>query len=223
MTARGRARWCLGPGCHELTLLAESQPPGGPSVDLDLVLVEADTGARLAFDRKSDADAAVSVCLGSAQRTELQFMGAPPDTELLSAHAGWDLPSGLPDHLGPKRARGWRASRANKRLNLIDQPIYSSLGVQGLTQLPLEVEPGLCYSAIVAPLRGEVRALALAARAEAAGEVSRTASDSGGHRISFCAHGARRARLEVEGEGASLAWFVALWENGRSAVGIEER
>ncbi len=102
-------------------------------------------------------------------------------------------------------------------------PIYSSLGVQGTTELPLAVEPGTCYSALLVPLRGEARSLSLSVRAHAAGEVPRGSTDAEGNAVSFCAQGARLATLEVDGQGAGLAWLLSVWQSGRAALGGTSR
>jgi hypothetical protein len=209
----------LAAGCHELTLLADSALPERP-VDLDVELVDAESGTRLGVDRAEDADAALAFCLGNATRVELRFVGAAPNASLVLALARWDLPLGLPAAWGPE-ARGKLAALARaQRLHLTNQPIYSSLGVQGTSQLPFEVEPGVCYSALVVPVRGEVRNLSLSARVRAPGEVPRGAADPRGSALSFCAHAAHHATLEVDGQGASLAWLLAVWETGRSAIGL---
>jgi hypothetical protein len=95
--------------------------------------------------------------------------------------------------------------------------------VQGTTELPLELEPGACYSALLVPLRGETRSLSLSVRAHAAGEVPRGSSDTEGSAVSFCAEGARLATLEIDSQGAGLAWLLAVWQNGRTGLGFAPR
>jgi hypothetical protein len=210
----------LGRGCHELTLLSEAIARDVPTVDLDLELLDGESGARLAVDRADDADASLSVCLGTPTRVELRFIGAAADASLRLTHARWDLPPGLPSAWASD-AQGRLARLAqNARLRLLTSPIYSSLGVQGATELPLEIEPNACYSALLIPLRGEVRGLSLSVRAHAPGEVTHGSSDALGSAISFCAQGARLATLEVEAQGAGLAWLLAVWPGGRSTLGM---
>ena len=146
-----------------------------------------------------------------------------PNAPLSLVHVRWDLPVGLPSNWGPE-ARARVATRARaQRLQLGQQPFYGSLGVQGTTELPLQVEPGACYSALVVPLRGEVRSLSLSARGPAPGEVPRGAADSEGSAVSFCAHEAKRATLEVTGEGINLAWLLSVWQAGRTPIGASEQ
>ncbi len=210
-------------GCHELTLL-DTTPAllGVPPVDLDLELVDEEGGPPLAVDRAEDADATGSICLGTPSNVELRFVGATPNAHLLLTHARWALPSGVPTSWGPEaRAKLARLARS-WHFSAKKTPIYQSLGVQGTTQLPLQVEPDACYTVLLAPLRGEVQSLSLSAIARAAGEPARGTADVAGSAVSFCAHGASVATLEVDGRGTSLAWILAAWETGRSAPGVGE-
>ena len=206
--------------CHELTLLNDDGASAPPATDLDMELVEHDTGSRLAMDRADDADSALGVCVGAPTAAELRFVGARPAEALTLAHAAWELPIGLSGSWGAEpRARLAKLARA-QHFAPRTAPIYSSLGVQGTTELPLEVEPGACYSVLLAPLRGEVRSLSLSAVARAPGETPRGSSDPDGAAVSFCARGARRATLEVTGDGVNLAWLLAVWESGRASIGV---
>ncbi|HEY4105687.1 MAG TPA: hypothetical protein VGM44_17430 [Polyangiaceae bacterium] len=216
----GAAVLSLLAGCHELTLLDQTpQTPGTPPGDLDLELVDSESGAALAVDRAEDPDASGVVCLGTPQNIELRFMGAAPNARLLLTHARWDLPPGVPADLGPEaRARLARLAR-EAHFSPQHSPLYQSIGVQGTTELPLELEPNACYTALLAPLRGEVQNLSLSALAHASGQTARGAADASGSAVSFCARGARTATLEVDGRGANLVWFLAVWETGRMPPG----
>ncbi|HKO46513.1 MAG TPA: hypothetical protein VJV79_02245 [Polyangiaceae bacterium] len=213
----------LGRGCHQLSLLAEAAPASSQSIDLDAELLDGDSGARLDVDRAEDADAALGVCLGAPTRVELRFIGAAAEAALILTHTRWDLPPGLPSSWGAE-AQGRLARLArNAHLRLLSAPIYSSLGVQGSTELPLELEPGACYSVLLVPLRGEPRNLSLSVRAHVAGEVPRGSSDAQGSAVSFCARGAKLATLDIDSQGAGLAWLLAVWQSGRSAPGVTLR
>jgi hypothetical protein len=210
-------------GCHELTLLAEAAPVSASvAVDLDIELVDTESGARLAIDRGDDADATVSYCTGETAALELRFVGAAPSSSLTLAHARWDLPAGLPSAWGPEARAAFGRLARSAHFQPQNQPIYQSLGVQGTTELPLEVEPDACYTALLAPLRGEARALSLSAYAHMPGQLARGASDTEGSSVSFCARGATNATLEVEGDGSNLAWLLAVWQTGRAPLESEE-
>jgi len=208
-------------GCHELSLLAESGPD--LDTDLDLELVDSESEAVLGLDRSDDTDASLSVCVGARTRAELRFVGARANASLELSHAAWEIPASLPRAWGAEPlSRLARLARA-RHLSLQGPPIYGSVGVQGTTELPVEVEPDACYSVLLVPLRGAARDLSLSARADAPGEVPRGESDVNGSAVTFCAAGARHARLEVTGEGGNLAWLLALWESGRGTLGVLPR
>ncbi|MEO7034862.1 MAG: hypothetical protein ABI548_13215 [Polyangiaceae bacterium] len=216
----GAAPIQLAAGCHELTLLAEAKSAGSsPAIDLDLELADPVTNTRLAIDRADDADATLSVCIGAPAALQLRFVGATPHLHLTLTRARWDLPTGLPGSWGPEaRARLAQVARA-LHLPLPSKPLYESLGVQGTTSLPIEVEPDACYTAFLIPVRGNAVRLSLFALAHAPGEVARGSADSEGTGVSFCANGASNATLEVGGEGSNLAWLLAIWETGRAPLG----
>ncbi|MEO8902692.1 MAG: hypothetical protein ABI488_11735 [Polyangiaceae bacterium] len=214
----------LAEGCHELTLLAEARPAGAlPAIDLDLELVDPERDTRLAVDRADDADATLSVCTGEPAALQLRFVGARPHLPLTLTRTRWDLPAGLPASWGAAaRARLAQVAR-RLHLPLPSKPLYESLGVQGTTSLPIEVEPNACYSAFLIPVRGNAVRLSLFALAHAPGEIARGSAESDGTGVSFCANGARRATLDVGGEGSNLAWLLAIWETGRAPLGQGKR
>jgi len=209
----------LARGCHQLSLLSETTAPGAAVADVDAELLDGEDGTRLSVDRADDADAALSACFGVPTRVELRFIGAAPHSPLRLTQAHWDLPQGLPSAWGAEAHARLARIAHEAHFELQNAPVYSSLGVQGATQLPLEVEPGACYSVLLVPLRGEVRNLSLSVRAHALGEVPHGASDGDGTAVSFCAQGARLATLDVDTQGSSLAWLLAVWSTGRSELG----
>jgi len=213
----------LGRGCHQLSLLSPVTPVASPAVDLDAELIDGESGTRLAIDRAEDADAALSVCLGTPARVELRYVGAAPNASLSVTHARWDLPAGVPSSWGHEAQARLARLAQNAHLKLLTAPVYSSLGVQGRTELPLEVEPGACYSALLVPLRGSVRSLSLSVRVQVPGEVPRGSADIDGSVVSFCTHGAPLATLEVDAQGAGLAWLLSVWQSGRSPLGVALR
>jgi len=218
----GAESMTLDRGCHQLSLLSEA-PASGVVVDLDAELLDAEDGTRLAVDRADDADAALSVCVGAPSRVELRFIGAAPRALLRLTDARWDLPPGIPNGWGADARASFARLARSAHLALLDAPIYSSLGVQGSTQLPVEVTPGACYSALLVPLRGEVRNMSLSVRAHARGEVPHGAADTDGTAVAFCAQGARLATVDVDSQGANLAWLLAIWQTGRTALGDTTR
>ncbi|HET7545082.1 MAG TPA: hypothetical protein VFK05_34695 [Polyangiaceae bacterium] len=213
----------LARGCHQFAVLSPTTNAGVASVDLDAELVDGESGARLAIDRAEDADAALGVCLGAPTRVELRFIGAAPHAALRVTHARWDLPPGVPSSWGSEASARLARLAWLAHLELLHAPIYSSLGVQGTTELPLEIEPSACYSALLVPLRGEVHSLSLSVRAHAPGELPHGAADTEGSAVAFCAQGARLATLGIDGQGSGLAWLLSVWQTGHSALGVVAR
>lgn len=210
----------LARGCHQLSLLSEATAPTSVAIDVDAEVVDGETGARLAVDRADDADATLNVCLGVPTRVELRFLGAAPHAALRLTLARWDLPAGLPRSWGSEAHASLARVARSAHLELPNAPVYSSLGVQGSTLLPIEVEPSACYSVLLVPLRGEARTLSLSVRAHAIGEVAHGAADSDGTATSFCAQGARLATIDVDSQGSGLAWLLAIWQTGQSSLGV---
>jgi len=213
----------LGAGCHELTLLdATPLGHGVPPVDLDLEVLEDETSPPLALDRAEDADASANLCFGQPTSVELRFVGATPGGRVLYTHARWDLPSGLPDNVSPD-ARGRLAHLAEvAHFRPQRTPLYEAIGIQGTTELPFEVEPDACYTALLVPLHGDVQSLSLSVIARAVGQAPRGAQDPSGSAVSFCARGATHAMFEVDSRGTSSSWLVAAWETGRLPAGAPE-
>ena len=99
-----------------------------------------------------------------------------------------------------------------------------SNGVPGSRSLPTDVprrSPRAELESV--PLRGDVVRLSLSVRAHAAGQVPRGSADTEGSAVSFCAQGARLATLEIDGQGSGLAWLLAVWQSGRSVLGVVAR
>jgi hypothetical protein len=94
---------------------------------------------------------------------------------------------------------------------VVDPPVYESLGVTGMTVLPLEVEPNTCYVVSAGILRGLVKAFQLRLIMPG-GQASASASnDRNSAALAFCSGMERGAQLQVEAFGASLAWLAAIW------------
>ncbi len=213
----------LGVGCHELDLLDQTPlAHGSPPVDLDLELLENENSPPLAIDRAEDADASASICLGQPSNIELRFVGASAGGKVLLTHTRWDLPAGIPSNIAPE-GRGKLARLAQlSHFHPKSSPLYQGIGIQGTTELPFEVEPDACYTALLVPLHGEAQSLSLSVIARATGQAPRGAQDSNGSAVSFCARGASRAMFEVDSRGVSLSWLLAVWESGRMPAGAPE-
>jgi len=97
--------------------------------------------------------------------------------------------------------------------------VYESLGVSGVTALPLEVDPGVCYLAALAPIRGEPTSVALAVAVGQKHGQNQGPPEGGGTALAFCSNGDDQALLEVEARGVGVVWLFAVWQTGRVPLG----
>lgn len=215
----------LAAGCHEFELLSgERTQRDRRSSDLDLEISTADGTRLLATDKSESNDARVLVCVGEPIPVALRFGGAAPGARVTLLRARWDLAEGLPERW-PAEARAPMSAVLREQgvglagARLVDE----ALGVQGSTLMPVEVEPGACYIALLVALRGSAQTLSLGAHARGREAQSRAPIDAPGTALSFCAGSASRALLEVESRGLSLVWMSALWRVGRERLGETAR
>jgi hypothetical protein len=206
-------------GCHRLFVLSVS--PGGADmpIDIDADLIWAN-GAIAASDRTDSPDASLLACTGERRLAVLAYGGSASRVPVMVFQGRTEIPRGLPPAIGPD-AQGRMAKALFERHVALPsgQPIYASLGVSGLTELPIEVEPGRCYVAMVSPIQGETKLLAL--DAEAGARYSRAHSDDADSALvaAFCAGGVDRGKLEVEAHGRELVWIAALWSTAQTKLG----
>ncbi len=217
----GGGRLTLEPGCHTLHLFApdpRARRPGKAHLDLDAEMRDEAGERLLARDRTDAPDVQLAVCLGEATEGDVTFVGAPPNVAVLVTHVSWPIPAQLPFLWGPD-ARG-RMARVLLDRHVVPPPSWAAQlaqGGSGMTPVPLEIHPGACYLAVVAPVQGSARAIGL--RVTVGG---RSASDDrgiedAGAAVAFCAGAQPRALAEVEAHGTPLlGWGLALFELTRS-------
>lgn len=213
----------LDPGCHQLTVIAEEPRVRGDRVaDIDAELV--DTGGQvLARDDGESPDASLAACVGGARMGRVRLLGSRPGANVIVVAARAPLPGGLPARWSEEtRANVAATLRAPHPLGFQDDPVYERAGVQGLTMLPVPVEPGACYLAVVAAQQPEELALALAVQAAGRVREVRTAFGSPGAAIAFCADTDEIARVEVDARGGGQSWITAVWRVGRRALGATD-
>jgi len=207
----------LDEGCHRIDVLGPTVATTARPPDIDAMIVDRATLTPLASDRTESADATLELCVGQRAAVQLHFAGAPARNTVTVLHARTPLPTGLPEHWGPQ-ARGHMAEalRAHHLRSLGGSPVYASLGVVGVTALPVRVEPGACYVAAVAALRGDEQGLALAASAGTKDHQNQTGAS--GTALAFCARASTTALIEIEARGRGLVWLFALWQTGRVPI-----
>lgn len=214
----------LGAGCHRLDALGVASGEEDRPVDIDMVVNSVGEHELLGEDRSENADASVEFCLGRSEIVKLTLQGAAPRTKLTLLRATWPLPRGLPEYWGARaRARMAEAVGHARFAALDDSPVFASLGVQGATVLPVEVEPGACYLVAVAAIRGVPRGIALAARSVSTTAQNQTDPDTGDTAIAFCAEGDDVAVIEIEARGNGLGFLLAGWQTGRVRLGAPQQ
>lgn len=211
----------LSPGCHHLFVLGAPPRGGDVAQDVDAELVWAN-GSVGASDRTDSPDAALLACTGERRLGVLSYGGAAAEKPVFVLHGKKDLPEGLPAGIGPD-AQGRMAKALVERHLVLPsrQPVYASLGVAGITELPIEVEPGRCYVAMAAPIQGEMKLLALNAEAGTRRTRAHTDETDAALVSTFCVGAVDRGKLEVEAHGIDLVWLSALWPTARLELGSE--
>jgi hypothetical protein len=125
------------------------------------------------------------------------------------------LPAFIPEGWGPRttaalatlvRRRDVPAPRTG--------PIATVLGVQGSTEVPVTVEPGRCYLAAAALLRGTSRGVRLVASASSRSSLEEAPPTGDGASVVFCSEDREVARLTVDAPGAAIWWGLFVWPVG---------
>jgi hypothetical protein len=97
--------------------------------------------------------------------------------------------------------------------------VYSSLGVSGVTLLPVELDPGSCYLAAVAAVRGEPSGIAMSVDLVEREAQNRSGPGDAETAVAFCAEGKERTTITVEAGSAGTAWVLGIWSVGKLAIG----
>lgn len=209
----GLAEIDLEPGCHRIDLLAHesSDASARARFDVDAELRDSDDDTLLARDRSEAADARLYTCVGNAVQGAVAFAGAPSLGTVTRILASWPIPDAIPRTWGPQvRARMTGALLARGVSRAAEAPIVQIQGGTGLTGLTVDVEPGACYVAIVAGIRGRLRQLSLRASVGALDSTDERGAVDEAAAVAFCARDRRNARLEVEARGAAPWWALSL-------------
>lgn len=201
-------------GCHRLDIMAEV-PSVSPrrATDVDAEAKDAESERSLARDRADAADARLDFCLGETGVVNVPFQGAAGPVNVAVSDARWPIPRTIPPYWGA-RARGGFATALRRRGAPApqEQPIFEVVGVQGETSASLSVEPGKCYLAAVALMRGDARGIRLAADLGSRAVRDEVVERAEGAAVAFCA--AERdtsALIRVEARGNSPWWALAVW------------
>jgi hypothetical protein len=213
----GRESVTLEAGCHTLQLFALDPRTGHPAMrgklDLDAEMREQADERLLARDRTDAPDASLSACFGESTAVRIVYTGSPPGATVLVAHSAWALPERLPSLWGAEaRGRMAHVLQARHVVSLPREPAMLAQGGSGTTPLPLSLEPGACYLALVTPVREMARAIGMHVRVGATDASDDRGIETDGAAVAFCAAGQTHALAEVQARGtALLGWGFALY------------
>ncbi len=214
----GQFDLALSEGCHRLELMAEA-PGAIPTriTDIDAEVHVQEGGRLLARDRADVPDARLDFCLGEATVVEVPFIGAAGPAGVALLRSEWPLPVNLPLRWGTRARAGFAtALRLRHAPDPVAPPLLETIGVGGVTLVPMEVEPGRCYLASVALIRGESKGIRFSARVG-----DRSSHDAlerpEGAAIAFCAGTERAALFEIDLRGGPPWWVLAVWPQGTAS------
>jgi hypothetical protein len=215
----------LDEGCHRIELfgreIARDRPGRRFRLDIDAEMHVGE--ALLARDRTEAPDARLETCVGGATRIVLAYSGAFPHSEVVITRGSWPLPARLPAMWGPlTRSKMARAMFVRHVAMPADDPVFLAQGSTGTTPIPLSVETGACYLAVVGVARGRARQLQLRALVGARESTDERGAAEEAALSAFCVRAHESARLEVLARGNGVSWGLALfrlksgvWEAGR--------
>jgi mRNA-degrading endonuclease toxin of MazEF toxin-antitoxin module len=213
----GAGEQTLDPGCHTLRLFALDPRAAHPNrrgkLDLDAEMRDQSDDRLVARDRTDAPDVQLDVCVGETTRVDIVFAGSPPTAPVLVSHFAWPLPGHLPRLWGPEaRGRMAHVLLARHVASLPREPVMLAQGVSGLTPIPLSIEPGACYLAVVTRVKESARAMGLRVHVGSSDAFDDRGIDADGAAVAFCAGRRARALAEVEARGAPLlGWGFALY------------
>ena len=231
----------LDEGCHRIEVFGKELLHGGPSstsqhaptrsvsaaarrfrLDLDAELRDGDH--LLARDRTEAPDARLETCVGSPTHVTLMYAGAPPHSEVVLTRGSWPLPARIPPMWGPAvRSKMARVMFLRHVAPPAEDPVFLTQGATGTTLLPLSVETGGCYIAVVGVTHGQrLRQLQLRALIGARESTDERGVAEEAALVAFCVRAHESARVEVLARGTGVSWGLALfhvksgvWEAGR--------
>jgi hypothetical protein len=223
---RGEGRVVLEAGCHRVELFAEelrlTRPfmlgshrqdprPRTPRLDLDATMRD-EEGLLLSHDHTSAPDAHMDFCVGESTPTLVEFEGAPAESSVIVTHAWSPLLDHLPLTWGQKaRARMAAALWPRHVMTLEEDAVFLVQGASGVTPIPVEVEPGACYVAVVALDHGHARGLGLRVNVGARESVDERGTNDDASAVAFCTGDRSLARLEVDARSTGVSWGLALF------------
>lgn len=208
----GQTRLRLSEGCHRITVMAavpEAFPHRATDIDAE---VRNDDGATLAQDRSETPDARLDFCLGTAARVTIVFGGAAGAVPIMVSDAIWPIAETIPNYWGTRVRAGFALAFRRRHIPApAALPSAEMLGSSGLTMLPVGLEPGRCYFAAMAVLRGDPRSMRVSATVGDKFVREDAVDQPEGTGVTLCAGASETARIDVDARGNNVFWVFALF------------
>jgi hypothetical protein len=100
---------------------------------------------------------------------------------------------------------------------LLSEPVLLAQGGSGTTPIPLSIEPGACYLALVSVVQGSSRSVGLRVHVGVRDAFDDRGVEENGAVVAFCAGDRPDALGVVEARGTPLlGWGMALYRVGRT-------
>lgn len=203
----------LGEGCHRLEVMSEDG--GSPPADVDIEVRDAESGELLERDRGDAPDARADLCVGESTLLNVGYVGASGSTRVMLSSAMWPIPAWVSPAWGSRASAAFAAAFRRRPVPAPKSPpVAEAVGVQGVTSIPIEIEPDTCYLAAVAMNHGESAGLRLRAHVGPRGSVEELPGRPEGALVVFCSTIETVARVEVEVRGQAPSWVASVWRLG---------
>jgi hypothetical protein len=216
---RGDVGLLLGPGCHRIEVFAEVQPAAALRFPADVdAELRVPSGQVVARDRGDASDARLDTCVGEETAAQLTYVGAPGAAGVHVTDARWPIPAALPERWGPRlRAAAFSALRRRRVPAPSGEPIHESFGVQGVTVVPIPVDPGRCYLAVAGLAQGSARGMRLVASVGVRPTIDEAGQRPEGVALTFCPDTGDVVPLSVELQSNGGWWLLGVWDMGGAA------
>lgn len=211
----GQTRLRLTEGCHRIAVMAAVPTTfPHPATDIDAEVRDEENRV-LARDRAETPDARLDFCVGDTARVTVLFGGAAGSVPVMVVDSVWPIPAGIPNHWGARVRGGFAlAFRRRNTPAPVGLPGLEALGSSGSTMIPARIEPGRCYFAAAAVLRGDPRSIRVSATMGGRFVRDDIVDHPEGVGVAFCSNSEESVRIDVDARGNNTFWVFGLFPFG---------